>query len=180
MRTVLAIVADDARHLAEVIDSVLRQTDRDFTLVVAGTPPDGLPDDPRVSPAPRRGEGLAAARAAASDAEFLAWLDGRVVLHPEWLQATRAALDAAPEAAGAYSQTVLYSDGGADLGSPARDEPSHALFRSARVAWDERMTIPDGVVKVPRLLCHRRVPTTAPPRPTFTDKLVHRVRRALR
>jgi GT2 family glycosyltransferase len=115
------LAADE--RLQQCLDSLARQTRRDFEVVIidnsgkglAARYGDSVPSDPaaRVISNPRNvGFGAAINQAiAASRAPYLATLNDDAVVHPGWLATLVAALDGRPDAGMCASQVRLFGEG---------------------------------------------------------------------
>lgn len=172
--------------LAEAVESVLQQVERDLALVVVGETASvrGYADDPRVhlvDAAATRQAAWEAARSHVGEFDFFASLTERDVWHPEFLSELRAALEADADALVAFPQLVAVSERGADLGSSTTGDPSAGLFRRSALedGRDPEETIV-ARVEVSRRLHRRRVEPLSPRRASLLERIAWKVRRVLR
>ncbi|MRX45500.1 glycosyltransferase family 2 protein [Agromyces kandeliae] len=146
--TVVIPLHDRGRYIAETLESVLRQEfDRFEVVVVDDASTDDGPDvvrrflaDPRVTLMRRSHGGVGAARnagaaLAAASSEYLIFMDDDDVSEPDLLGSLVAALDAHPDASGAFARgEFIDADGG-----PVHD----GAFRSQMIAREE-LGLADG------------------------------------
>jgi glycosyltransferase involved in cell wall biosynthesis len=119
--TVVIAAFNAARTIGSALRSVLAQTEQEFEVVVVD---DGSTDDtaeiarsftsdPRIRVITQRNQGPAAARnagLAAARGDYVAMLDADDLWLPEYLHVMGGALDAAPEAAFAYTDAWVLDD----------------------------------------------------------------------
>ncbi|WP_400999665.1 glycosyltransferase family 2 protein [Agromyces sp. GXQ0307] len=151
--TVVVPLHDRARYIAETLRSVLAQDHVDLEVIVvddasADDGPDivrGFLDDPRVTLVLRSHGGVGAARnagaaLAADTTGFLMFMDDDDVCEPELVSSLIEALEAHPEASGAFARgEFIDSDGG-----PVHD----GAFRHQMIAREE-LGLADGAVSGP-------------------------------